>query len=247
MIERSQSISTKDGQMPTFVAHGDHPKAVVVMLMDGRGVRPAKRDLARRLAGDGYYAMLPNLFYRHAGQGKIEDVTDMAWMTTLNTSITPERAVADIEACLAAAAADPQGPPKGRQAGLIGFCMGGRLSVVAAQALGRRIGAVASLHPGYMATRAETSPHRHLDKITAEIYFGLPEHDDHLSPGAVARLREALDANRVDYKMEVLDGASHGFSVPGSDVYHPKHAEHAWARAVELFDRRLAAPAPAGA
>lgn len=246
MRERQVTVVTPDGEMPTFVVQGEPARGVVVMLMDGRGVREAMRDNARRLARAGYYVMLPSLFYRHAGQGPTEDVLDPAWMTTLNTAITPARAAADVAACLDFAASDPQAPRGGR-AGVMGYCMGGRLSVVAAQALGGRIAAVGSIHPGYMATRGETSPHRALDRIAGEVYLGVAEHDPHLSPGAVARLREALDAAGVDYSLEVLPGTGHGFSTPGNDSYDPAAAERVWARLIDLFDRRLAQAAPAGA
>jgi len=236
MGERQVIIPTADGQMPTFVATPDAPaRGVVVVLMDGRSIREPMRDHARRLAANGYYALLPNLFYRHAGQGPIENVEDMAWMNTLNTAITPARAAADVQACLDFAAQDPAAP-KAARAGLLGFCMGGRLSVTAAQQLGERISAVVSLHPGYMATRAETSPHRALDRIRARIYFGIAEQDPHLSPGAVGRLREALDANHVDYELEVLPGTGHGYSTPGNETYDRDAAEHAWQKALDLFE-----------
>lgn len=237
MREEQARIDTADGTMPVFVAANDDPAAVIVMLMDGRGIREPLRDQARRLAGAGYHVLLPNLFYRPAGDGPTEDIADMARITALNATLTPERAAADVEACLAFASADPAAP-KGR-AGLIGYCMGGRLAVVAAQALGDRIDAVASLHPGYLATRSEASPHRHLDRIAAPIYFGLPETDPHLSPGAVERLRDALDAHGLDYEIEILPGCTHGYSVPGNEDYHREAAERAWAKALSLFGDRL--------
>jgi carboxymethylenebutenolidase len=237
MREAQARIYTADGAMPVFVVAHDDPAAVIVMLMDGRGIREALRDQARKLAGAGYYVLLPNFFYRPAGDGPTEDIEDMARITELNALLTPARAATDVGACLAFTDADPAAP-KG-PAGLIGYCMGGRLSVVAAQALGDRIGAVASLHPGYMATRSEASPHRHLDRIAAPIYFGLPETDPHLSPGAVERLREALDANGIEYEIEILPGCTHGYSVPGNEDYHREAAERAWAKSLALFGDRL--------
>jgi carboxymethylenebutenolidase len=123
--------------------------------------------------------------------------------------------------------------------GLIGYCMGGRLAVVVAQALGERVQAVSSLHPGSMATRQPDSPHLALDRIRAEVYFGLAEHDAYLSPDAVARLIEALDRQGVNYSSEVLAGAHHGYSTPGNGFYSRPAAERAWERTFELFGRVL--------
>jgi carboxymethylenebutenolidase len=239
MEEREVMVAASDGPMPTLVVRPEiaAAKAVVVMLMDGRGIREPLRDHARRLASAGYYVMLPNLFYRHIGQGPVMDVLDMEWMSVLNAAITPPKAAADVQACLDFARSDPDAPDG--PAGLIGYCMGGRLSVVVAQRLGAQIAAVASIHPGYMATRSEDSPHRALDQVSAEVYFGIPETDPHLSPGAVARLRTALDETGVDYRMEILPGVTHGFSVPGNDEYDKPAAERVWECAHDLFARRL--------
>jgi carboxymethylenebutenolidase len=236
MSERETSVTTPDGRMPTFVVSDEAPRAVIVMLMDGRGIREPLRDQARRLAAAGYYVMLPNLFYRHIGQGETQNVADMSWMTELNSALTAPRVTADVEALLAAAAVDPIAP-KGGPAGLIGYCMGARLSVVMSQTLGPRIAAVAAFHPGYMATRKRDSPHLSLDRITAEIYLATPEHDEHLSPGAAARLEEAFKAAGLNYAMEVIPGATHGFTVPGNEQYQAAGAEHVWAKALDLFGR----------
>jgi len=239
MIERQEMLAREEGPMPTLVVASAQPRAAIVMLTDGRGFRPAYQELARKLGAEGYYVLVPNLYYRHAGDGRpTEDIDDPDWMATLNAALTPDKAAADVVACLAFAANDRAGP-SGRVAGLIGFCMGARLAVGTAQLLGDRVGAVVALHPGYMATTREDSPHRHLDRITAEIYFGIAEHDPHLSAGAVGRLRDALEANRVNYRLEVLEGTQHGYAVPGRDLYHPQQAAHAWSQGVELFGRRL--------
>jgi len=240
MLERIVVVTTPEGEMPTLIVHPEirPAKAVVVMLMDGRGWREALFDQARRLASVGYYVMFPNLFYRHAGQGPIENVQDMAWMTTLNAAITPPRAGSDVDSCLTFAASDPAAP-KGK-AGVMGFCMGGRLSVTVSQQLGDKIAAAAALHPGYLATKAETSPHLALDRISAELYLGVAEHDEHLSPGAVQRFRTALDATDIRHVLEVLPGSKHGYSTPGNETYHKPSAEKAWERIFDLFERRLA-------
>ncbi|MBV9509415.1 MAG: dienelactone hydrolase family protein [Caulobacteraceae bacterium] len=241
MIEASVAIRTPDGEMPAFVCRPEfrQAKAVVVMLMDGRGMREALRDNARRLASVGYYILLPNLYYRSGAD--VEDVPDdLETMRAYAAPLTRQSAPLDVAACLDFAASDPAAAASS-PIGLIGYCMGGRLAVVAAQGLGSRITAVASLHPGSMATRSPDSPHLHLDRISAEIYFGVPEHDPYLSPGAVGRLTEALDAAGANYDLEVLAGAQHGYSTPGNDGYSKPAAERAWERTLELFDRRLRA------
>jgi len=238
MFETETGVASVDGVIPTFVSRPEFrpARAVAVMLMDGRGIREPMRDNARRLASVGYYVMLPNVYYRTGAPQEVAE--DLETMRAHAAPLTRQSAAADVEACLAYADRDPAAPDT-RRVGLVGYCMGGRLAVGVAQLLGDRIAAVASLHPGSMATRAPDSPHLWLDKIVAEIYFGVPEHDPYLSPGAVGRLTEALNAAGVDYAMEVLSGAHHGFATPGGEHYSKPHAERAWERTFELFDRRL--------
>src|SRR5919202_2355552 len=72
MIEKTLDITTKDGEMESFICHpergGPHP--AVILLMDAHGIREELRDMARRLGTVGYYVLLPNLYYR-AGRDAI--------------------------------------------------------------------------------------------------------------------------------------------------------------------------------
>ena len=240
MSERQMSITTGQDLMSVFVAHPDQggPFPAVVMLMDGGGIREGLRRNARELAAEGYFVLLPDLFHRSSGTGPTEDLFDMDRMTELNTGLNREDVVADVVACIGHAARDPNARNTDR-VGLIGYCMGGRLSVTVAQALGHQIAAVASFHPGYMATKSPTSPHLFLNNIKARVYFGVAETDPHLSPGQVERLKQALDENRVDYRLEVIAGAEHGFAVPGRESYFASGAEHVLAEALALFSDQL--------
>lgn len=245
MKEQTFDVGTGSGSMPVFVTYPENggPFPLVVMLMDAGGIRDGLKENARLLASDGYFVMLPNLFHRSAGTGPIEDLHDMDRITQLNTGLNNADVVADVAACAAFAAGHEAATATGHF-GLIGYCMGGRLGVTVAQALGGSVAAVVSLHPGYMATRSPTSPHLFLDSIKARIYFGVAEHDEHLSPGQVARLETALKENGVDYRLETLPGTHHGYAVPGRTTYHPQGAGHARAQARALFGETLKATAP---
>lgn len=244
-MEYEVQVSTDNGVMPVFVAHPDTagPFPLVVMLMDAGGIRDGLKENARRMAADGYYVMLPNLFHRSAGTGPIEDLHDMDRITVLNTGLNNADVIRDVAACATFAASQPPATATDHF-GLIGYCMGGRLGVTIAQALGDKVAAVVSLHPGYMATRSAQSPHLFLDNIKARIYFGVAERDEHLSPGQVARLEEALQAHGVDYRLETLPGTEHGYAVPGRTTYHAQGADHARQQARVLFAETLKATAP---
>ena len=74
MIEVDAEIPTDDGTMGTFVVRPDSggPHPVVLFLMDAPGKRPLLHDMARRIASNGYYVMLPNLYYRTTAEFQLD-------------------------------------------------------------------------------------------------------------------------------------------------------------------------------
>jgi carboxymethylenebutenolidase len=240
VLERTLVLKTPDGEMPTFIVHperhGPHP--VVLVVMDGLGMREALRDQARRLASAGYYAMLPDLYYRARLTGPIErnapDAMDR--IMALVQSVTADKAMAEAALCLDHAAQDPaarKGP-----AGVMGYCMGGRLAVVAAQALGARIAAAAAIHPGFANQWLESLLASDLRRISGEIYVGAADDDPTFTPEQRAQLKSALASHSVSFEIELHQNGVHGFGVPG-DRYQREHAERAWERIHALFRRRL--------
>jgi carboxymethylenebutenolidase len=123
--------------------------------------------------------------------------------------------------------------------GCVGFCLGGRLGLVAANAFGEAMRAASLLHPSRIVTDSPDSPHRHLEGVRAELYFGLGANDQVTPTSIIPALREALDRNHVTYRIDVLPDADHGFTMPGSPVYNRDAAERAWQETLELLRRAL--------
>ena len=242
MIERMIDISTAEGTMPAFVAHPDQelPAPIVLVMMDGMGFREPLCDVARRLAANGYYALLPDLYYR-AGRGqRVERGQPQVWdrLTRLVLSLTNERMVSDAHALLAYASTD-DAASRDAPAGIMGFCIGGRVAAVLAQALGARIGAAASIHPGNLATDEEGSPHRNVDQMRAELYFAIADQDEWCPPEQVDQLEQALTICSVRHQIEWHPGALHGFCLPDFDDYDQDAAERVWEQTLTLFNRAL--------
>jgi len=218
---------------------GEGPFPVVVQLMDGLGMRDELRDHARRTASWGYYVVAPDLYHRSGLKGPL--ATDRDGMTVVMAAIrdvTDDRATHDVEAALAVADADPaarKGP-----IGMYGFCMGGRLTVVQCQRFGDRIAAGASLHPGNLVTDRPDSPHRHLDRVRAALYFGIADRDATATPAQMEELERALTAHGIIYQLEFHPDAPHGYMMPSrAGVYNAAAAENARSRLKVLFARRL--------
>jgi carboxymethylenebutenolidase len=238
--ENTLALRAADGSMPVFVVHperhGPHP--VVLVMMDGLGMREALRDQARRLASVGYYVMLPDLYYRARLAEPIDrsapDAMDR--IMALVRSVTAEKAMAEAALCLDHAARDSAA--RGGPAGVMGYCMGGRLSVVAAQVLGSRVAAAAAIHPGFGNGWLESLLASDLSQISAEIYVGAADNDPTFTPEQRAQLHSALKSHSVTFEIELHKDALHGFGVPG-ERHQREHAERAWERIHALFRRRL--------
>ena len=241
-LHRTETLKTSDGKMDVFIAHpeGAGPYPVVVQIMDGLGMREELCEHARRVAAWGYYVLAPDLFYRVGLKGPVDTSKPegMKQIWAAITDLTDARATSDVQAVLELAGRDPTAG-KG-VIGIYGFCMGGRLSLVLSQTLGERVAAAAAMHPGRLVVDGPDSPHRHLDRVRAELYFGIADKDDSATPDQMKELQAALDARKIRYRLEILPGALHGYMMPRrKDLYNEAAAEKVWALLPSLFGRNL--------
>ena len=246
MPEIAFDLETDDGTCPcyAYVAPGGRPAPPVILYMDGLGIRPDLRAMAERLASNGYFVLLPNLYYR-AGKTPVFDAavltSDPAQrdrMMQLVRSVTKEAAMADTRAFLEYLSEEPR--VSGSRVGCVGYCMGGSLVLAAAGTFPDRIAAAASIHGANLATDAPDSPHRLAAKIRGAVYVAVAGIDPWLQPGETERLREALEAAGTRYRMEDYPGVQHGFAANGTPMYDRAAAERHWERILALFGDALA-------
>jgi carboxymethylenebutenolidase len=244
MIERQIPITTKAGQMNTFICHperaGPHP--VVLFFMDAPGIREELRDMARRLASVGYYVMLPNMYYRSGEEELGAFIGDGAAavrekMFALMGSLTIDLVMDDANALIAFADKDPaasKGP-----IGTVGYCMSGQYAVSAAARRSDRVAAAASIYGVRLVTDAADSPHKTAPTGNAEIYVAWAE-TDHFAPlDEIPPLQEAFKAGGVKGEIELYRGVEHGFAFPKRPAYDRDAAERHWERLFDLFGRNL--------
>jgi carboxymethylenebutenolidase len=212
--------------------------------MDALGMREELCGHARRVAAWGYYVLAPDLFYRVGLKGPI-DLSQPEGMKQIRAAmgdLSDARATSDVDAVLALAARDKAAGTG--KIGIYGYCMGGRLTLVLCQALGDRVAVAASLHPGGLVVDKPDSPHRHLDRVRAEIYFGIADKDGMATPEQMRELEAALDARKIRYELEILPDALHGYMMPSrADVYNQAAAEKVWGIMQPLLKRNLHPPA----
>ena len=254
VVESDLTIETSDGSCDAAFIHpasGVHPG--VLIWPDAFGLRPAMREMGRRLAGEGYAVLVPNPFYRLAKAPLYEtaaavdfgDPATRAKLGPLMGSINaPGAAEKDAAIYVAFLDAQPQ-VDRVRRIGSQGYCMGGALVLRSAAAVPARIGAAASFHGGGLVTDKPDSPHLLAPRIRARTYIGVAANDDQRQPEAKDKLRAAFVAANVSTEIEVYP-ARHGWCVPdmpteaGAPIYSAPDAERAWGKLLALYRSALA-------
>ncbi|HVO31673.1 MAG TPA: dienelactone hydrolase family protein [bacterium] len=238
-------IETEDGNCPAWEFHraGKGPWPGVLLYMDGIGIRPAMFEIAERLAGAGYFVLLPDLYYRVGPYEPMDAKTvfrDPEKRAMLLSKFMPAASVAnvmkDTRAFLAHLAAHPS--VKQPKIGTTGYCMGGRLSLCAAGHFPDRIAAAASYHGGNLANDAPDSPHLLAPKMKARVYAACAIEDANFPDEQKARLEKALTDAKVDHVVETYP-ARHGWVPTDTPVHDAAAAERHWKTLIDLFDRTL--------
>lgn len=243
--EAEIEIKTPDGVADAYFVHptaGAHPG--VLIWADALGLRPAFKQMAKRLAESGYAVLVPNPFYRAkrapilppgaSFQDPETRKTVMAMMGALN----PDTNVTDAKAFVAYLDSQPAVDKK-RKMGTTGYCMGGPMTMRTAATFPDRIGAAGSFHGGGLVTDKPDSPHLLVPKMKAQYLIAIAENDDKQQPTAKDALRESFAAAKLPAEIEVYTGAQHGWCPPDSTVYNETLAEKAWDRLLALFKKAL--------
>jgi carboxymethylenebutenolidase len=196
-----------------------------------------------RLAGMGYVVLIPDIYYR-AGQWAPFDVATLfsddnerARMRRLVAPLTNEAIIADAGAYGDFLLTRPE--VTGPAIGTTGYCLGGRMSLIAATGLGHTIAAAASFHGGGLAVADNpSSPHLAAERITATVYVAGAQDDGSFTAAQAVLLESALTGAGVDHTVEFYP-ARHGFAVPDNPTYDASASDRHWAALRELYRARL--------
>jgi carboxymethylenebutenolidase len=239
------AIQTRDGTCPAYVYRptGQGPWPGVLVFMDGLGIRPAMLEVGERLATQGYFVLLPDLYYRSGSYEPMNPHTVFAdpaqrkvLMEKFMALASPASVMSDTTAFLDYLSTQ-RDVKKGR-IGTTGYCMGGLMSLTAAGTYPDRIAAAASYHGGRLATDAPDSPHRLASRMKARVYIAGAIEDQSFPDDMKARLEQALSDAGVDHTIETYP-AKHGWVLRDTPVYDAAGAERHWKTLFALFDATL--------
>lgn len=233
-------IRTPDGVCDAYFVHPASGKSPAVLIWpDIFGLRPAFKQMGKRLAESGYAVLVVNPFYRKQKaptapeKPDFQDPETRSKLFALAGSLTPEGTVIDAKAFMnwldGQSAVDTK-----RKAATTGYCMGGPLVFRTAAALPERIGAAATFHGGGLVTDKPDSPHLLVPKMKAQLLIAIAENDDQKQPEAKDVLRAAFEKANLPAEIEVYP-AQHGWCPPDSRAYDHDQAEKAWGRLLVLF------------
>jgi carboxymethylenebutenolidase len=241
VTEADVTITTPDGSCDAYFVHPASGTAPAVLIWpDIFGLRPAFRQMGKRLAESGYSVVVVNPFYRvrkaptseNGGATPIDQVRPLAQGLNETTHMT------DAKAFIAWLDQQPS-VAKNKKVGTQGYCMGGPMAFRTAAAVPDRVGAVASFHGGGLVTQTPNSPHLQASSTKAHFLIAIAENDDQRSPNDKTVLKETFEKVKLPAEIEVYAGAAHGWCPPDSRVYNEPAAEKAWSRLLALYSKAL--------
>ncbi|MDP8981011.1 MAG: dienelactone hydrolase family protein [Acidobacteriota bacterium] len=242
VTESDVNVTTPDGTADCYFVHPASGTAPgVLMWPDIFGLRPAFRQMGKRLAESGYSVLVVNPFYRvkKAPTAEAGSTTPIQQLMPLARALNETTHMTDAKAFIGWL--DQQSSvAKNRKVGTQGYCMGGPIAFRTAAAVPDRVGAVASFHGGGLVTDQPNSPHLQASKSKAQFLVAIAANDDARSPNDKTTLKETFDKANLAAEIEVYTGAAHGWCPPDSQVYNEAQAEKAWKRLLALYGKALA-------
>jgi len=240
--ESEVNVTTPDGTADCYFAHPASGTAPGVLVWpDIFGLRPAFRQMGKRLAESGYSVLVVNPFYRvkKAPTAEKGAATPIAEVRPLAQGLNETTQMTDAKAFIAWLDKQPS-VARNRKIGTQGYCMGGPIAFRTAAAVPDRVGAVASFHGGGLVTDKPDSPHLQAAKSKAQFLIAIAANDDKRSPKDKTTLEETFEKANLPAEIEVYEGSAHGWCPPDSGVYNESLAEKAWSRLLVLYGKALA-------
>ena len=205
---------------------GGGSRPAVIVVQEWWGLNDHIRDVARRLAGQGFVAVAPDLYSRQGNKVASDPNTAAQLMGRLKK----EDGIDDLKSTVEWIRA--QKDTGGSKIGIIGFCMGGSYALL----LPCKTREISAAAPFYGEIPSDDT----LQDLACPIFYAYGENDGWITRADVDRLSAALIKFHKPGEVKVYAGCSHGFfNDTRSDVYAPAEAEDAWTRALALFKEHL--------
>src|SRR5579863_7837161 len=216
-------------------AAGTYPG--VIVLHEAFGLVEHERDVARRFANAGFIALAPDVYSR---VGAPKNASDMSEVRAKMFGITDAQLVRDFEAAAAFVRAQPGASGK---VGCVGFCVGGRWTLLFAcssdkvnAAIDCWGGFITRATPEAASTPARPTPVIDLAaKLHCPLYIVCGEEDQNPSPADAAELGRRLTQAGRNFELEIFKNAGHAFFADYRPSYREAAAFALWPKMVAFF------------
>ena len=232
-------ISSDSGEpMAVSVTYPDdgawHP--TIAVFMDAPGMRESLYEFGRRLAGEGYRVVMPDLNHRHGRLlgWEASEVTPevLGKISAMLGAMTDEGIQQDLDDALTTVELRDD-----EKLGTIGFCLGARAIYRTLMRFPDRFAVGATWHPSLLHTEPDP-PYATAANLKQPVYIGIGTADQVQSIAMQQRFFDAVaDLDHVE--VVYFEGADHAFTWPTSPNYHEEAATVSWAKTTALFAQHL--------
>lgn len=222
--KQTVEIKTRDGVMPAHwsVPEGDGPFPAVLVLIEAFGLVPHIKEVADRLAAEGYAALAPDVYYRSLPNNKV-GYDELPKAIELMQAVKDDAFIEDMKSAIGFM--EESGKVKVGSLGVTGFCMGGRLAFLTACELPDQIAAAAPFYGGGIANHLGQATN-----INCPILLFFADQDGFIPLDQVEAVDAGLKQLGKDYQIQRYADADHGFFCDTRASYNEAAATDAWAR-----------------
>jgi len=241
-LSQTITIGTDDGEIEAYAAlvQDSAPRGGVVVIHHMPGYDLESKEIVRRFGSLGYNAVMPNLYWRDA-PGAAPD--DAAATGRAKGGVPDERLTIDVAGAAAYLRALPNSNGK---VGTIGYCSGGRQSVLAAITVD--VDAAVDCYGAYVTGTVPEGWPLKINALNERVtgarcpILGLFGKDDQYpSPDQVAELERLLKESGKEYEFHSYEGAGHAFFAVDRPAFRPEAAKDGWARIAAFYGKYLGA------
>ena len=236
-------VRAESGTMPSYLARpqGDGKFPAVVVVQEAFGLNKHIKEVADRIAREGYAALAPDLYYREkdavVGYDNLQDAI------RLMMGLWDEKIVVDMKGAIDHLKA--QAFVRADRIGVTGFCMGGRVTFLTAcrnadvkAAVPFYGGGIGNAQP---SERTPKAPLEYADQLRCPMLLFFGENDPFIPLDEVEKIKQRLTQLKKTSETIVYPGAPHGFFCNERDSYRADAAKDAWERLTTFFAQHLKA------
>lgn len=228
-------IPTSDGTIPAYFAMPSTGKnlGLVLVVHEIFGVHEHIKDICRRLAKSGYYAIAPELFVRQGDVSTLSNIQDI--QKNVTSKVPDAQVMSDLDTCVAYASNQKSVNPA--KLAITGFCWGGRITWLYC-AHNPKVKAAAAWYGRLEGNPSELTPKHPVDlvaKIDTPVLGLYGAADTGIPTESVERMRKALIQAHKKSQILLYPDTPHAFNADYRPSYRETAAKDAWGKLLKWF------------